>query len=98
MFNAGIGDDFTIRELVEMVCGVVGFDGKLLFDTSKPDSTPRKWLDVNRLANLGWRAKIGLRNGVADTYRCYLEQRAAVVPLLNDDLGCIALPVVKHRG
>tara|TARA_Y100000588_G_scaffold18973_1_gene19435 strand:- start:96 stop:1049 length:954 start_codon:yes stop_codon:yes gene_type:complete len=76
--NVGVGDDVTIRELVETVCDVVGFEGELVFDTSKPDGTPRKRLDVGRLANLGWRAKIGLRDGITDTYRWYLEQGGAL--------------------
>ena len=76
--NVGVGDDVTIRELVETVCDVVGFSGELVFDTSKPDGTPRKWLNVDRLAALGWRAKIGLRDGIADTYRWYLEQGGAL--------------------
>jgi len=76
--NVGVGDDVTIRELVETVCDVVGFEGELVFDTRKPDGTPRKWLDVGRLANLGWRAKIGLRDGITDTYRWYLEQGGAL--------------------
>ncbi|NKB59423.1 MAG: NAD-dependent epimerase/dehydratase family protein [Alphaproteobacteria bacterium] len=76
--NVGVGDDVTIRELVETVCDVVGFQGALAFDTSKPDGTPRKWLDVGRLAALGWRAKIGLRDGIASTYEWYLEQGGAL--------------------
>ena len=76
--NVGVGDDVTIRELVETVCDVVGFEGELVFDTSKPDGTPRKLLDVGRLADLGWRAKIGLRDGITDTYRWYLEQGGAL--------------------
>ena len=76
--NVCVGDDVTIRELVETVCDVVGFEGELVFDTSKPDGTPRKWLDVGRLADLGWRAKVGLRDGITDTYRWYLEQGGAL--------------------
>lgn len=76
--NVGVGDDVTIRDLVETVCDVVGFEGELVFDTSKPDGTPRKWLNVDRLAELGWRAKIGLRDGIADTYRWYLDQGGAL--------------------
>ena len=75
--NVGVGEDLTIRELVETVCDVVEFEGKLVFDASKPDGTPRKWLSVDRLAELGWRAKSGLREGIADTYRWFLEQGGA---------------------
>ena len=76
--NIGVGDDVTIRELVETVCEVVGFEGELVYDTSKPDGTPRKWLDVGRLSDLGWHAKVGLRDGIAGTYRWYLEQGGAL--------------------
>ena len=76
--NVGVGDDVTIRELVETVREVVGFQGELVFDTSKPDGTPRKWLNVDRLAERGWRARIGLRDGIADTYRWYVEQGGAL--------------------
>ena len=75
--NVGVGEDLTIRELVETVCDVVRFEGELVFDASKPDGTPRKCLSVDRLAELGWRAKTGLRDGIADTYRWYLEQGSA---------------------
>lgn len=76
--NVGVGDDVTIRDLVETVCEVVGFEGELVFDTSRPDGTPRKWLNVDKLAALGWRARIGLRDGIADTYRWYLDQGGAL--------------------
>ena len=75
--NVGVSEDLTIRELVETVCDVVGFEGELVFDASKPDGTPRKWLSVDRLAELGWRAKTGLRDGITDTYRWFLEQGGA---------------------
>ena len=67
--NVGVGEDATIRELAETVCDVVGFRGELAFDVTKPDGTPRKWLDVARLNDLGWRARTGLRDGIAATYR-----------------------------
>jgi GDP-L-fucose synthase len=70
--NVGVGDDVTIRELVTLICDVVGFRGKLDFDTSKPDGTPRKMLDVGRLQSLGWRRKVTLRDGLAETYAWYL--------------------------
>ncbi len=69
--NVGVGDDVTIRELAELIAGVVGFEGKLRFDASKPDGTPRKLLDVSRLHALGWRARISLEKGVADTYEWF---------------------------
>ncbi|MEX2616287.1 MAG: GDP-L-fucose synthase [Alphaproteobacteria bacterium] len=76
--NVGVGEDVTIRELVETICYAVGFHGELVFDTSKPDGTPRKWLDVGRLHALGWKARIGLRDGLAETYRWYLNQGGAL--------------------
>ncbi len=76
--NVGVGEDVTIRELVETVRDVVGFKGELVFDSSKPDGTPRKWLDVGRLTALGWQARIGLRDGIESTYAWYLEQGGAL--------------------
>lgn len=66
--NVGVGNDVTIRELAQTVGTVVGFNGKLEFDTSKPDGTPRKLLDVSRLEQLGWRAKTTLMDGIRATY------------------------------
>ena len=71
--NVGTGEDVTIRELAEMVREAVGFTGRLVFDTSKPDGTPRKLLDISRLRGLGWSPKIPLREGIAKTYAWYLE-------------------------
>ncbi len=72
--NVGTGLDCTIRELVETVADVVGYEGKIVFDTTKPDGAPRKLLDVSRLKNLGWQYKINLRDGLANTYQWFLEQ------------------------
>jgi GDP-L-fucose synthase len=72
LFNVGCGEDQTIRELAELIRDVVGFRGRLTFDTSKPDGTPRKLLDVSRLKKLGWQASIPLREGLAAVYREYL--------------------------
>jgi len=71
--NIGVGEDITIRELANLVKDVVGYKGELQFDTTKPDGTPRKLVDVSRLTALGWRAKTGLRSGLEQTYRWYLE-------------------------
>lgn len=74
--NVGVGDDVSIAELAALVSAVVGFEGRIVYDTSKPDGTPRKLLDVSRLQALGWKAKIGLADGIASTYRWFLEQRS----------------------
>src|SRR3546814_8935009 len=72
------GLDCTIRELAETIARVVGFKGRLVFDSSKPDGTPRKLLDVSRLAQIGWRAGIGLEEGLGETYRWFLENQATL--------------------
>ena len=71
MFNVGTGADVTIRELAETVMQVGGFPGRIVFDASKPDGTPRKLLDVSRLKGLGWSARIGLRDGIVATFEDY---------------------------
>lgn len=71
--NVGTGLDCTIRELAETMVAVIGFKGQLVFDSSKPDGTPRKLMDVSRLKALGWEAKITLENGLKTTYQWYLE-------------------------
>jgi len=73
--NVGFGSDVTIRELVELICEVVGFTGTLSFDSTKPDGTPRKLLDTTRLTGLGWRPRISLRDGVQQTYDWYCGER-----------------------
>jgi GDP-L-fucose synthase len=72
--NVGWGEDITIRALAELVREVVGFDGELHFDTSKPDGTPRKLLDTQRMQALGWKPRIRLREGLTSTYRWFVEQ------------------------
>ena len=76
LVNIGVGEDVTIRELAEIIADVVGFEGSFAFDTSKPDGTPRKLLDVGRLNGLGWKAKTGLREGIAATYDWYRKNVA----------------------
>ena len=71
--NVGCGDDVTIKELAATVASVVGFDGDVIWDSSKPDGTPRKLLDVSRIRALGWEPKISLRDGIASTYQWFLE-------------------------
>jgi GDP-L-fucose synthase len=80
LFNVGVGEDLSIRELAEGICKVVGFEGELAFDASKPDGTPRKLLDVSRLAQMGWRARIGLAEGLASTYRQFVAAHAGSLP------------------
>ncbi|MFM0169984.1 GDP-L-fucose synthase [Paraburkholderia sediminicola] len=80
LFNVGVGEDLSIRELAECICKVVGFEGELVFDASKPDGTPRKLLDVSRLAQMGWQATIGLEDGIASTYRDFVESHAGSTP------------------
>ena len=71
--NVGTGKDMTIRELAETMANVVGYQGRLKFDSSKPDGTPRKLLDVGRMNRLGWNFRIDLKSGLEDTYRWYKE-------------------------
>jgi len=74
LVNIGTGDDLTIRDLAALLKRVSGFDGSLSFDTSKPDGTPRKLLDVARLRKLGWRPKLDLDRGITNTYEWYKSQ------------------------
>jgi GDP-L-fucose synthase len=78
LVNIGCGSDVTIRELAELVARIVGFAGQLVFDSSKPDGTPRKLLDVSRLSALGWIPRISLEDGVRGTYDWFVEHRAEV--------------------
>lgn len=73
--NVGTGVDCTIRELAETMKQVVGFEGEIVFDTSKPDGTPRKLMDVCRLKGLGWQSKLTLRAGLSDTYAWFSQHR-----------------------
>jgi GDP-L-fucose synthase len=72
--NVGTGTDVSIKELAQLVCKVVGYDGKLVFDTSKPDGTPKKLLDVSKINSLGWEAKVSLEDGIRKTYDWYLQE------------------------
>jgi GDP-L-fucose synthase len=72
--NVGTGKDVTIRELAELIAGVVGYEGKLEFDDTKPDGTPRKLLDVSRINNLGWSAKMPLQQGLGDVYSWFASR------------------------
>jgi GDP-L-fucose synthase len=76
IINVGCGEDISIRELAEVICDVVGFNGELSWDKTKPDGTPRKLLDVSRLRALGWTPTIKLRDGIARTYDWFLKNVA----------------------
>jgi GDP-L-fucose synthase len=78
LLNVGCGMDLTIRELTELIGKVVGFRGRLAFDTSKPDGTPRKLLDVTRMKELGWEASISLHEGLVAVYAQYLASLATM--------------------
>ena len=75
--NVGSGTDVTIRELTDMVATVTAYRGRITWDASKPDGTPRKLMDESRLAKLGWRARIGLREGLERTYASFLAEKAS---------------------
>jgi GDP-L-fucose synthase len=72
--NVGTGVDVTIREMAELVKRVVGFKGDIIFDTSKPDGTLRKLIDVSRLSDMGWTYNVGLEEGLQKTYTWYVEK------------------------
>jgi GDP-L-fucose synthase len=78
MVNIGVGEDTTIGDLASLVGEVIGFEGRLEFDTEKPDGTPQKLLDVSRLSSLGWRAKTSLKEGIRLTYRWFLDNQESV--------------------
>ena len=72
--NVGTGTDVSIKELAQLICKVVGYKGKLVFDTSKPDGTPKKLLDVSKINSLGWEAAVSLEEGIRKTYEWYLQE------------------------
>ena len=74
LVNIGTGEDITIGEFARVVAAAVGYGGEISFDPSRPDGTPRKWLDVSRLAKLGWRARTSLEDGIRLAYRAYLSE------------------------
>lgn len=76
LVNIGFGEDISIREVAELICEVIGFQGELIFDSSKPDGTPRKLLDSGKLFSLGWKPSIPLRQGIRDAYEWFLANRA----------------------
>jgi GDP-L-fucose synthase len=76
LLNVGCGEDLSIRDLAELVRRTVGYQGEVVWDSSKPDGTPRKLMDVSRLRSLGWAPAVGLEDGLRRTYQWYLENRA----------------------
>lgn len=75
LINIGVGKDLSIKELAGLIAGITGFKGRITFDTTKPDGTPRKLMDVSKLTNLGWRASISLKEGIERVYReTFLKQ------------------------
>ncbi|MET3584498.1 nucleoside-diphosphate-sugar epimerase [Pseudorhizobium tarimense] len=74
LFNIGTGEDVTIRELAETVMDVVGFQGEIVYDSDKPDGTPRKLLSVDRMKALGWSASTGLREGIVKAYANFRQR------------------------
>jgi GDP-L-fucose synthase len=77
--NVGTGTDVTIRELTGIVAEATGYKGRISWDTTMPDGTPRKLLDVSRLSAMGWKARVGLREGVASTYQSFLAEKSSGV-------------------
>ena len=73
--NVGTGVDCTIAELAETLVAVIGYEGKVVYDTTKPDGTPRKLMDVSRLKAMGWQADVSLRDGLAETYQWFLANQ-----------------------
>ena len=71
--NVGSGEDMTILDLTELVCRIVGFEGKIVHDLSKPDGAPRKLMSADKLCNMGWAPKIALEDGIAATYNWFLQ-------------------------
>lgn len=78
IINVGVGEDISIKELAEIIKKVIGFDGELVFNTSKPDGTPRKLVDVTKIENLGWKAKIELEEGIRSAYQWFIDNHIVV--------------------
>ena len=81
--NVGVGDDISIRDFAKLVARVVGYKGRITFNTNRPDGTPRKLLDIKTLTNLGWRAQIDLESGLRKTYKDFLKEQYSTNPLTN---------------
>ena len=81
LLNVGIGEDLPIAELAKMVARIVDYRGEILFDSTRPDGTPRKLMDVSRIHSLGWRARISLEDGISSTYEWYCSNAATAAAL-----------------
>jgi GDP-L-fucose synthase len=73
LYNVGTGVDLTIKDLAQIIQRIVGHTGEILWDSTKPDGTPRKLMDVSKIANAGWKAHIGFEEGINKTYQWFLE-------------------------
>ena len=76
--NIGVGEDISIKELAELTAKIIGFDGELAFDSSRPDGTPRKLMDVTRMHELGWRRKTSLNDGIKIAYQDFLKKEGSL--------------------
>ena len=76
LLNVGVGEDLTIADLAALIARIVGYGGRIVFDSSRPDGTPRKLLDVSRIHTLGWHARIPLEQGIVSTYKWYVAHAA----------------------
>jgi GDP-L-fucose synthase len=85
--NVGVGKDISIRELAELIARIVGFEGEIVYDTSKPDGTPRKLLDVSRLFALGWRPRLPLEEGLRQTY-AWFQKYAVEAGVFRESRAC----------
>ncbi|MDI2109604.1 GDP-L-fucose synthase, partial [Bradyrhizobium sp. Mp64] len=97
LVNIGTGEDITIAEFALMVAAAVGFRGEISFDTSRPDGTPRKLLDISRLARLGWHAQTALEDGIQLAYRAYLADSKWTALLVPDKWRKQAHPRIRTR-
>jgi len=79
--NLGVGEDIAIKDLAELIKEVVGFEGDIQWDSSKPDGTPRKLLDISRITSLGWKSQVSLADGIRSTYQWFLENSSNERPL-----------------
>ena len=97
LINVGVGEDLTIAELAVLVAQVIGYTGRIVFDSSRPDGTPRKLLDLSRIQNLGWYAQIPLEQGVASTYQWYISSVASQEMFAAESRGLRGVTSFPHR-